>query len=261
MTLVSEICTRALHRNNTIAAGETPTASDIEVTLDALNDMMFAWEIDDVRIEHQGFELTDTFVFFVPPRLSDRQRSGNARRPLRQLVYEGTWNAATNAPALRSRSGDEGALFRVTTAGTTNVDGLSSWAVNDFAMFDGDQWHKGQSSRPFHGAVIALLAVRMATEFGDQIPPELARAASQGWRRISRPWLEPYEQRQDLALLLTSTSRYYVSTDQEDFKRDARDSGTDTPVSPPTQESNFLLLNDQGDRLLLNPGGDRMLTE
>lgn len=60
------------------------------------------------------------------------------------LFWAGTWNASTNSPTLTSGSGTNGALYTVTTAGTTTVDTLSSWDVGDKIAFDGvsSVWRK-----------------------------------------------------------------------------------------------------------------------
>ena len=53
------------------------------------------------------------------------------------LFFAGTWNAATNTPTLTSGTGTNGATYVVTVAGTTTLDGVSSWNVGDKAVFDG----------------------------------------------------------------------------------------------------------------------------
>lgn len=55
------------------------------------------------------------------------------------------WNANTNSPALASGTGNAtNTAFVVTTAGSTTLDGISSWVVGDIAYFDGDAdvWKK-----------------------------------------------------------------------------------------------------------------------
>lgn len=55
---------------------------------------------------------------------------------------QGTWNATTNSPALASGVGVLGNFYTVATAGTTTLDGINSWAVNDIVAFNGLQWVK-----------------------------------------------------------------------------------------------------------------------
>lgn len=55
---------------------------------------------------------------------------------------QGGWNATTNVPALASGVGTEGYLYRVSTAGTTTIDGVSVWNVDDMLLFTGGAWRK-----------------------------------------------------------------------------------------------------------------------
>lgn len=45
------------------------------------------------------------------------------------MSYQGTWNAGTNIPALANGVGTKGYVYKVSTAGTTTLDGNSSWNV------------------------------------------------------------------------------------------------------------------------------------
>jgi hypothetical protein len=58
------------------------------------------------------------------------------------LNYQGTWNAATNTPALVSGTGTKGFFYKVAVAGSTAVDGISQWNVGDSIVFDGTAWDK-----------------------------------------------------------------------------------------------------------------------
>jgi hypothetical protein len=58
------------------------------------------------------------------------------------LNFIGTWNAATNTPTITSSVGTKGQLYKVATAGTTTVNGVSSWNVGDMLVFDGTNWDK-----------------------------------------------------------------------------------------------------------------------
>jgi len=57
-------------------------------------------------------------------------------------IYKGSWNANTNTPTITSSTGTSGHYYVVTTAGTTNIDGISSWAVGDWIIFNGTVWEK-----------------------------------------------------------------------------------------------------------------------
>jgi len=57
-------------------------------------------------------------------------------------IYQGTWNANTNTPALTSGVGTKGYYYIVSVAGTTNLDGITDWFVGDWAIFDGTAWQQ-----------------------------------------------------------------------------------------------------------------------
>jgi len=65
------------------------------------------------------------------------------------LEFQGTWNANTNSPTLASSTGTKGNVYVVSTAGTTTLDGISSWNAADWAVFDGSVWRKidGQAAQ------------------------------------------------------------------------------------------------------------------
>jgi hypothetical protein len=58
------------------------------------------------------------------------------------LKYQGTWDASTNTPTLASSVGTQGYYYVVSVAGSTNLDGINSWAVGDWAIYSGTAWQK-----------------------------------------------------------------------------------------------------------------------
>ncbi len=61
------------------------------------------------------------------------------------LKYKGTWDAAGNIPTLASAKGTVGEYYIVSKAGSTNLDGITDWAVGDWAVFSDqatDAWQK-----------------------------------------------------------------------------------------------------------------------
>jgi hypothetical protein len=58
------------------------------------------------------------------------------------VVYQGTWNATTNSLTLASGVGTKGWYYKVGTAGSTSIDGISQWNVGDTIIFDGTTWDK-----------------------------------------------------------------------------------------------------------------------
>jgi hypothetical protein len=60
--------------------------------------------------------------------------------------YQGTWNASTNSPTLTSSVGTLGFYYVVSTAGSTNLNGISTWAIGDWAVYNGSAWQKVAAS-------------------------------------------------------------------------------------------------------------------
>ena len=58
------------------------------------------------------------------------------------LSYQGTWNASTNTPTLTSSVGVNGYYYIVSTAGSTNLNGITDWQVGDWLLFNGSVWQK-----------------------------------------------------------------------------------------------------------------------
>lgn len=57
--------------------------------------------------------------------------------------YKGEWNASTNTPDISAVTGmAQGDFYRVSTDGSTNLDGTDTWAINDIAVYVGDRWVK-----------------------------------------------------------------------------------------------------------------------
>lgn len=66
--------------------------------------------------------------------------------PTTGMQYRGTWNAATNTPALSNSTGTEGHFYRVTTAGTQNLgSGNISFSVGDDVIHNGSVWQRAPS--------------------------------------------------------------------------------------------------------------------
>lgn len=58
-------------------------------------------------------------------------------------LYQGTWNASTNTPTLASGVGTENHVYTVGTAGSTTLDGFTSWTVGEILTFREGQWWDG----------------------------------------------------------------------------------------------------------------------
>lgn len=63
------------------------------------------------------------------------------------MVYQGTWNATTNTPAIPvAAAGNKGFYYKVATAGTTNIDGIADWGTGDWIVSNGVTWDKIDNS-------------------------------------------------------------------------------------------------------------------
>ena len=70
--------------------------------------------------------------------------------------YQGTWDAATNNPTLVSSVGITGGYYVVSVAGSTNLNGITSWFVGDWAIFNGTVWQK------VNGTILGTMAYQNA---------------------------------------------------------------------------------------------------
>jgi hypothetical protein len=58
-------------------------------------------------------------------------------------VYQGTWNATTNTPTIPAAvPGNQGWYWVVSVAGSTNIDGTSTWALGDWIISNGTIWER-----------------------------------------------------------------------------------------------------------------------
>ena len=58
------------------------------------------------------------------------------------LSLQGNWNADTNTPDLVAATPDAGNYWIVSVAGTTDLDGIIEWGVNDWAVYTVNGWAK-----------------------------------------------------------------------------------------------------------------------
>ncbi len=72
--------------------------------------------------------------------------------------FKGLWDANANNPALASGTGSNGEAYRVSTAGTTALDGISDWQVGDWAVFAGVQGSGGAWAK-LNGATGEVISV------------------------------------------------------------------------------------------------------
>lgn len=59
------------------------------------------------------------------------------------LSYKGTWNATTNSPVIPTAAvGNKGWYYKVSVAGTTEIDGIDDWSLGDWLISNGTGWEK-----------------------------------------------------------------------------------------------------------------------
>lgn len=87
------------------------------------------------------------------------------------MNYQGTWDASTNTPTLASGVGTKGYYYRVTVAGTTNLDGNALWSVGDFAVFNGTVWEiwQGNISAPELASILTGVAAKTTPVDADEM--------------------------------------------------------------------------------------------
>ena len=79
------------------------------------------------------------------------------------LSYQGTWNASTNTPTLASSTGINGYYYIVATAGSTNLNGITDWAIGDWLLFNGTVWQKIDQSETLQFVTSADASVTVTT--------------------------------------------------------------------------------------------------
>lgn len=84
--------------------------------------------------------------------ISAASLDGNGKVPVSELPnsimeYQGTWNASTNTPSLVNGTGNAGDVYRVSVAGSRDFGaGLISFDVGDYAIYNGSNWEKSDTT-------------------------------------------------------------------------------------------------------------------
>lgn len=135
--------------------GDKPTEFQFQALIDSLvhysdDRFLFGLRAYDENVEYMTGDsvifnngiytaLTGTTGPFNPFDWQQLQALGS-------MVFVGTWNASTNTPTLVSGVGTAGHYYVVSDAGSTTLDGISSWVAGDWAVFDGNVWQRVASS-------------------------------------------------------------------------------------------------------------------
>ena len=56
------------------------------------------------------------------------------------LTYKGSWDASTNTPTLPNVNDQNGFYYKVFVKGNTNINGITSWEVGDWIVFNGTNY-------------------------------------------------------------------------------------------------------------------------
>lgn len=117
-------------------SGEATASGPGNATVTLTNDAVIAKVLNGLNITGGTVVSTDSIVTAF----------GKVQNQINALVggvmYKGTWNAATNTPFLQSSVGVKGEYYVVNVPGNTNLNGITSWNLGDWAIFDGAEWSK-----------------------------------------------------------------------------------------------------------------------
>jgi predicted heme/steroid binding protein len=117
-------------------SGEATASGPGNATVTLTNDAVIAKVLNGLNITGGTVVSTDSIL----------QAFGKVQNQINSLVggvqYQGTWNAATNTPFLQSSVGTKGYYYVVSVPGNTNLNGITSWNLGDWAIFDGTAWSK-----------------------------------------------------------------------------------------------------------------------
>jgi len=191
------IATRALRRIRMVGIVESPASELMDHALDVFNDMLSGWE--------RGLE-TKTITIIGNTQNGERTITDldnstnlyNARDIAPGMNISGTGIAASTT-VFSVDSKDEITLDTAATASGTGVS-LTFTAV----PFDASLTE----------AMVSVLAVRLAEDFGQSVGPILARDARRGQAEIDGAYLYiPTTDQVDRALVEVPSSRFYDGSD------------------------------------------------
>lgn len=201
MTTARDIVGRMLRRLRIVASGEAIPAHLAANGLASLNAMLADWQNSGVYMPNTAFALNDEFWFFVPSKTTDSATIG-------ALDYQGTWNASTDTPSLSLAPGLMGDAYRVSVAGATTLSGtLTPWTVGQTLVSTGKVWLRGDDSSRFDQAVVDLLAVQVAPDYGREPSPIVIRSADNGWSSILSSFIRSPNASFDGALVYTPSRK------------------------------------------------------
>ncbi len=81
------------------------------------------------------------------------------------LSYQGAWNASTNTPTLSSGSGSLGVYYIVSVAGTTTLNGISTWQVGDMVLSNGTAWQRISNNNTLSGLADVTITTPASAQY------------------------------------------------------------------------------------------------
>lgn len=190
MATVREVITRALRRIRVVGLLESPSSEIEKHTLSAFNDMLSAYEADGLT--------TETVILTGNTSVDSRTVTGlngtlySAGNLVVGMEVNGT---GVSARVHEIKSDNEIVLSDVATATGTAVTLTFSALPMDDSLTQ---------------ALVAVLAVRMAGDFGATVDPVLAHDARHGQAQIDGAFLKvPTKGLLDQSLVRTSSRRFY----------------------------------------------------
>jgi len=79
------------------------------------------------------------------------------------VEYIGVWNASTNSPTMPAASANTGHYYKVSVAGSTNIDGETDWKVGDWCISNGSTWSKVDNTESVSSVVGRTGAITLST--------------------------------------------------------------------------------------------------
>ncbi|MDO9399113.1 MAG: IMCp domain-containing protein, partial [bacterium] len=120
------------------------------------------------------FNDTDTFAIYNASSTSTKKitRASFLSGITGALVYQGSWNASSNTPALADNTGSKGQYYVVNTAGTQNLgSGNIVLTINDWIIHNGTVWEKLDSANDVQ-SVFGRIGIISASS-GDYIASQI----------------------------------------------------------------------------------------
>jgi len=132
---------------------------------------------------------------------------------LGSLSYQGTWNAAANSPTLANsncdEAGEKGRFYIVSTAGSTTLGGISSWAIGDWLMCNGtDGWSKVANTNAVTSVFGRTGAVTASA--GDYTATQITNTAAGGIAGVTiQAAIDELDTEKEPVITAGTTAQYY----------------------------------------------------